>query len=396
MKTFRGKIIATAIALFLLVAAYTAGTGALSSTRVAADPVLYNPDTITAIYDKASPSVFVIDVTQQGTGPSNRSTEGLGSGFLVDNQGHILTNNHVVDGATTIRVIIKPGNSVDAKVVGTDPADDLAVVSVDPTAVAGMTPLQFADSSLVKPGQMAVAIGNPYGLTDSITIGIISGLNRTVGGSGLRSMLQTDAAMNPGNSGGPLLDANGMVIGINTAIESSATGAYGIGFAVPSNVATRVLPDLLAGKQVSRPWLGISGAALTQTLAQNLGLSVNQGVYVVSVVANSPAEKARLKSGNLDASGVPTSGGDVITVVDGKSVASVDDLSAYLNTKKVGDTVTLAVLRGGSSISVPVTLGAWPSSTASGTTPRVVPQPTPQPGIPGQRGRNNPQQTPTQ
>ena len=228
----------------------------------------------------------------------NSTEEGLGSGFLIDNQGHILTNNHVVDGATTVQVTLTNGNTVNGKVLGTDPVDDLAVVSVDPSAVAGITPLQLGDSSLVVPGQMAIAIGNPLGYTDSITVGVISGLNRSIfSGSNLRGMLQTDAAINPGNSGGPLLDDQGMVIGINTAAEIGATGADGMGFAIPSNLAAKLLPDLIAGKTVTRPWLGISGTALTQATASTLGLSVNKGVYVVSVVANSPAEKAGLKAG---------------------------------------------------------------------------------------------------
>ncbi len=390
MKALKGKIISVLVVLLIAVAAYTVGAGiSFKSGTASAAPVLYSQDAVTAIYDNASPAVVEIQVTQQGTGFFGQSIqEGQGSGFLIDNQGNILTNNHVVSGASTVKVVIKSGNIVDAKVVGTDPSDDVALINVGSAAVAGITPLQLGDSSAVKPGQMAIAVGNPYGLVDSITVGVISGVDRSLGS--MRGMLQTDAAINPGNSGGPLLDANGLVIGINTAIESPSTGASGIGFAVTSNVAQKALPDLLAGKQITRPWLGISGAALTQTLAQNLGLSVNQGVYVVTVVAGSPAEKAGLKGGNTDASGAPTSGGDVITAVDGKSVASVEDLSAYINTKKVGDSVTLSVLRSGNNSSINVTLAAWPDSISS-STPGTVPQPQPQPqpGVPRYRGRNS-------
>ncbi len=194
---------------------------------------------------------------------------------------------------------------MNAKVVGTDAIDDLAIISVDTSAVSGITPLNLGDSSAVKPGQMAIAIGNPYGYDNTVTVGVISGVNRTISGSNYTGMLQTDAAINPGNSGGPLLDANGAVIGINTAIETTATGARGIGFAVASNMAKKAVPNLEAGQQVARPWMGISGTSVTQSLAQSLGLSVNQGVYVVNVASGSPAATAGLKGGNLDANGNP-------------------------------------------------------------------------------------------
>jgi S1-C subfamily serine protease len=348
--------------------------------------VLYNAETVTSIYDNASPAIFEIEMTEQ-SGYLNRLMQGQGSGFLIDNQGHILTNNHVVDGATSVKVVLDNGNTIDATVVGTDAIDDLAIISVDASAVKGITPLQLGDSSAVKPGQMAIAIGAPFGLTDTVTVGVISGLNRSVSGSSLIGMLQTDAALNPGNSGGPLLDVNGMVIGINTAVEAQAMGADRIGFAVPSNVAQKALPDLIAGKKIARPWLGITGSALTQTLAQNLNLSVSQGVYVVSVTSGSPADIAGLKGGNLDTDGNAAPGGDVITAADGNSVKTVQELSNYFNTKNVGDTVTLSIIRQGSTMDVKVTLGSWPSNT---TTPALPT--TPQPRMPGRgsgRGQAN-------
>ncbi len=394
MNTLKGKIVAVIVVMVIAATAYAVGAGAIFAPQEAsAAPVLYSQDTVTSIYDNASPAVVEIDITQQAAGFLSWSVEGQGSGFLIDTEGHILTNNHIVDGAVSVKVILKGGNTVDAKVVGTDSVDDLAVISVDASAVKGITPLQLGDSSAVKPGQMAIAIGNPYGLEGTVTVGVISGLNRSVSGSSLTGMLQTDAALNPGNSGGPLLDANGMVIGINTAIELSSTGARGIGFAVPSNVAKKALPVLMAGKQVARPWLGISGVALTQALAQKLGLSVNQDVYVVSVNPGSPAEKAGLKGSNLDITGAPAKGGDVITAVDGKTVASVQDLSSYLNTKNVGDNITLSVLRNGTKMDVQVTLGTWPSNITSSGTPGTIPQP--QPRIPGP-GWHSRQSVPTQ
>ncbi len=381
MKILKSKIAVIIVALLVIGAAFTVGTSVhLVANTTYAAPTLYSQDTITSIYNNASPAVVEIDVTQTVNTIYGKSTQqGLGSGFLIDDQGHILTNNHVVDGATTVQVALSNGNTVDGKVLGTDPVDDLAVVSVDASAVVGITPLKLGDSSLVVPGQMAIAIGNPLGFSDSITVGVISGLNRSVTGSNLRGMLQTDAAINPGNSGGPLLDDQGNVIGINTAAEIGVTGADGMGFAIPSNLAVKILPDLIAGKTVSRPWLGISGTALTQATASQLGLSVNKGVYIVSVVANSPAEKAGLKAGSTNADGTLTSGGDVITAVDGKSVASVEDLSAYISTKSVRDKVSLTVLRNGQSITVQVTLDAWPTNISSGTTPQT---PTTNPSLP--------------
>jgi S1-C subfamily serine protease len=382
MKTLTSKIAVVIAALLVIGAAFAVGTSVhlVTNTTSAAPTTLYNQDTITSIYNNASPAVVEIDVTQTVDSVFGKSTqEGLGSGFLVDNQGDILTNNHVVDGATSVQVVLTNGNSVSGKVLGTDPVDDLAVVSVDPSAVSGITPLKLGDSSLVVPGQMAIAIGNPLGFTDSITVGIISGLNRSIPNSNFRGMLQTDAAINPGNSGGPLLDNQGNVIGINTAAEIGVTGADGIGFAIPSNLASKILPDLIAGKTVSRPWLGITGTALTQATASQLGLSVNKGVYIMSVIANGPAEKAGLKAGGSNADGTLTAGGDVITAVDGKSVASVEDLSAYISTKSVGDKVSLTVLRNGQSITVQVTLDAWPADLSSSATPQV---PTTTPSLP--------------
>jgi S1-C subfamily serine protease len=384
MKTIRGKI-AIALAVILIGGiGFAFGTGVhLVANTASAAPTLYSQDTMTSLYDAASPAVVEINVTQTVNSIYGKSTQsGLGSGFLIDTKGDIVTNNHVVEGATTVEVVLKNGNSVTGKVLGTDPVDDVAVVSIDASAVSGITPLKLGDSSLVKAGQMAVAIGNPLGYTDSITVGVISGLNRSVAGSNLRGMLQTDAAINPGNSGGPLLDNQGNVIGMNTAAEIGATGADGIGFAIPSNTINKLLTDLIAGKTVSRPWLGISGTALTQATASQLGLSVNKGVYVVTVVANGPAEKAGLKAGGSSNDGTLTAGGDVITAVDGKSIASIEDLSAYISTKQVGDTVSLTVLRSGQNTTVQVTLAAWPANTTSDTTPQVPQAPTQTPQTP--------------
>jgi S1-C subfamily serine protease len=370
LKTLKGKLIAVLTLLLVGGITFALGTGFhVVANTAAAAPTLYNQDTMTSIYNNVSPAVVEINVTTTINTIYGKSTQsGLGSGFLIDNQGDILTNYHVIEGASTVQVSLTNGNTVDGKVLGTDPVDDLAVVSIDVSAAAGITPLTLGDSSLVVPGQMAIAIGNPLGYTDSITVGVISGLNRSITDSNYRGMLQTDAAINPGNSGGPLLNDQGQVIGINTAAEIGATGADGMGFAIPSNLAAKILPALIAGETVNRPWLGISGTTLTQTTATQLGLSVSKGVYVVNVVANSPAANAELKAGSTNADGTPAAGGDVITAVDGKSVTSIESLSAYVSTKQVGDKVSLSVLRSGKSIIVQVTLAAWPADLSTVTT----------------------------
>ena len=368
MKSIKGKILIAVLAVVLIVGgAFSLANLGLGQPASAA-PALFDQDVVTSIYTAANPAVVEILVTQQGSGVFGRSSEGQGSGFLIDAQGDILTNNHVVAGATSVTVTFSNGNTVPAKVIATDTNDDLAVINVAASNVTGITPLTFGDSSLVKPGQMALAIGSPYGLMNTITAGVISGLNRTVPGSNLTGMLQTDAALNPGNSGGPLLDSNGNVIGINTAIEAES-GATGIGFAVPSNVATRVIPSLKAGKNIVRPWLGIYATTLTTDEATSLGLSTNQGAYVLTVVTDSPAAKAGLKAGGVDANNNPTAGGDFITAVDGKAVTNVNELVAYILTKNVGDTITLTVLRNGQSMNIQATLAAYPEQVPSTVTP---------------------------
>jgi S1-C subfamily serine protease len=327
--------------------------------------------TIASIYNSASPAVVEITINQQATSFFSGVTE-TGSGFLIDTQGHILTNNHVIDGASNVQVTLANGTNLTAKILGTDSFNDLAIIGVEPALVSGIAPLQFGDSSTVQPGDTAIAIGSPYGLMNSITAGIISGLDRSVSGSSLTGLLQTDAAINPGNSGGPLLNINGLVIGINTAIENSSDG--GIGFAIQSNIAQRVLASLVAGQTVVRPWLGISGTDINAANAAQYGVSVNQGVYVVSVVSNSPAEKTGLKAARTDINGAPTTGGDIIVAIDGQTVTGISQLSAYISSKNVGDAVNLTILRAGQNIDVQVTLQAWPSAINS-TNPYTAPFP---------------------
>lgn len=332
-------------------------------------------DSLVDIYQKLSPAV--VNITSTTAARTTRGTpqlpplpdrprRGSGSGVIIDQDGHILTNNHVVAGATRLDVTLADGTTVAGRVLGTDPGNDLAVVRIDADP-SRLTVAPLGDSSALKVGQVAIAIGNPYGLQRTLTTGVISSLGRTyptgAGGRSIRDMIQTDAAINPGNSGGPLINSQGEVIGINSSIEST-TGAWtGIGFAVPINTAKASLPDMIAGKKVSHPWLGISGTELTANLAQELGLPAG-GVYVVSVVSNSPAEKAGLKGAAAhgeSVTDVPT-GGDVILAVDGRQVRKVEDISSYLDTKKAGDAVTVTILRDGQNQDIQVTLADWPES----------------------------------
>ncbi len=329
---------------------------------------LYDEEAIVTLYNQTIPGVVEINTVVGGNEyPSGLfrtpDVKGQGSGFLVDEEGHILTNYHVVDGASSISVTLHNSETVEAKIIGTDTENDLALLKVDPTNISNISPLPLGDSDSVKPGQMAIALGSPYGLEGSVTVGIISGLGRTVASAQTRSipnMLQTDAAINPGNSGGPLLNLKGVVIGINTAIEASSNN---IGFAIPINNAKSLLPALLQGGEVGTPWLGISGTEIDQTLASKLDLNTDHGVYVVSVMPDSPADRAGLVPSGID-QGSPTSGGDIITAIDGHEVATVSDLLQYLNTTVIGEQVYLTVIRGNETIAVEVTLDEWPQDVA--------------------------------
>lgn len=360
MGNINWKMVIGGAAIFVLGIAST-WVGPQTSLRpelTIAQPSLYDEAAVTSIYDRSGSAVFEIQ-TAQTTTRGRVYSQGLGSGFLIKDDGSILTNNHVIDGASRIYVVLSNGRAVTANVIGTDPIHDLALIKVDPSSISGITPLVLADSAVVKPGQMAIAVGSPFGLQQSITVGVISGLNRSVAGSRLTGMLQTDAALNPGNSGGPLLNAAGEVIGINTAIEAQP-GATGIGYAVPSNVAKNVLPTLSAGKPVQQAWIGISYLGINAELAQQLELPVNQGIYLASVISGSPAERAGLKGSGASTNGTPLPFGDIITAVDGYTIKGIPDFLSYVSGKQVGDEVTFGVLRAGNSINIVVTLGIRP------------------------------------
>jgi len=277
-----------------------------------------------------------------------------------------------VAGADSLEVTLADGSTLPATLVGRDPGNDLAVIHIDPPA-GGLTAASLGDADQLRVGDPVFALGNPFHLEATFTEGIVSALGRTYSpGSGtrpLRNMIQTDAAVNPGNSGGPLINCYGEVIGINTLLENPTGQSVnvGIAFAVSVNTAKVYLADMLDGNTISHPWLGIAGRELTPALATDLNLSVTQGVYVITVASNGPAQRAglhpALRSENelLDDSSLPP-GGDVILTVDGKAVTDVDELAGYLDSqKRVGDTVALGVLRNGQETTVTATLAEWPS-----------------------------------
>ena len=292
---------------------------------------------------------------------------GQGSGFVYDLEGHIVTNNHVVEGVNQVTVTFADGTKVTGQVVGATPSSDLAVVKVDPNAV-NLTAVTLADSDALQVGQIVVAIGSPFGLQNTMTTGIISALDRLFPGEGssngnqfsIPNIIQTDAAVNPGNSGGPLLDIYGNVIGVNTAIQSPVRGSSGIGLAVPSNIVAIVVPQLIANGRVQTPWLGIAGTALDPSIATQLGLNETQlGILINQTSAGGPADIAGLRSSD-PATGL---GGDILVGVDGQPINEFDDLLGYIVQETlVGQTIQLEVLRNGSQIIVPLTLMERPSS----------------------------------
>lgn len=342
-------------------------------------------DTFVAVYQVVNPSVVNVRVTLAPSGGRNafpqltpRSAQG--SGFVWDNQGDIVTNNHVVEGATTIEVTFYDDVTVSATLVGRDPDSDLAVIKVDPS-LHELAPVRLADFQSLKVGQIALAIGNPFGLNGTLTSGIISALGRDlpVGSTtgtqpqySIPDVIQTDAAVNPGNSGGPLLNAQGEVIGVNTAIESSDGSNSGVGFAVPVSIVQRVVPALVKDGTYRHPWLGVTVTSLRPEVAKAMDLQTQtRGALVISVTKGGPAEKAGLKPGTetteIDGQQLPV-GGDVIVEIDGKTVSKSEDLISYLVRETfVGQEVSLVVLREGQRVTVKAVLAPRPSSQASVT-----------------------------
>ena len=275
---------------------------------------------------------------------------GVGTGFIISATGDIVTNNHVVEGADKVTVKLSDGTTLEAKVIGTDAATDLALIRVD--AGRALPVVAWGDSKALRVGQDVVAIGNPFGLGNSVTAGIVSALGRDINAGPFDNYIQTDAAINRGNSGGPLFDAAGMVVGINTAIVSPTGGSVGIGFAVPSETAQTVIADLADDGRVARGWLGVAIQPVTEDIAAAIGLPAATGVMIGDVTADAPAAKAGIRRG------------DVVTAVDGTTVDSPRDLTRAVAGAKPGSEVTIDLLRAGKPTALAVTLGERPDQPA--------------------------------
>jgi S1-C subfamily serine protease len=315
-----------------------------------------------------------------GGGESQRQGQATGSGIVINGDGTILTNYHVIENAIKVTVSFEKGQTVDAQVVGKDPSNDLAVLRI-PTDGLTLHPLTLGDSSTVQVGDPVLAIGNPFDLERTLTTGVISALQRQItapNGFTIDNVLQTDAPINPGNSGGPLLNAAGQVIGINSQIETggSGDGSVGIGFAVPINTAKSEISELEKGGTVRGAYLGLTSLTIDGSLSA-LNLPVKSGALVQSVQKGTAAEKAGIKGGNLTGStegGQVAVGGDIITSIDGKTVGGSEELANDIEAKKPGDTITVGLLRGNGHggyehKTVQVTLGTRPNSVPNANTP---------------------------
>lgn len=351
------------------------------------NPLTAYQDTLQSIYSAVSPSVVSIMVLTPSSGTtstfpgfssgnSSQLSEALGSGFVWDMNGHIVTNDHVVSGATTIEVTFTDGNTYSATVVGQDPYSDLAVIQVNAPA-SELHPVSMGDSSQLKVGDVAIAIGNPFGLSETMTAGIISGLSRDISNSqvsqsttgasySIPDVIQTDAPINPGNSGGVLVNDQGQVVGVTYSLESASGSSSGIGFAIPQQIVSKVVPSLISSGSYSHPYLGITGTDMTSDIATAMKLPAEtHGALVVTVVSGGPAAKAGLQGSNttVTINGVQAVvGGDVITAINGQSISSMADLIAYLELNaQAGQTVSLTILRNGQSMNVSLTLGTRPA-----------------------------------
>ncbi|MEE9594212.1 MAG: trypsin-like peptidase domain-containing protein [Candidatus Hydrothermarchaeales archaeon] len=323
-----------------------------------------NEALVTAIFEGAQESVVFVTSRALERDFFMRlvPVEGAGSGVIISKDGYVITNDHVIEDAEEIRITLYNGEELRAELIGTDPSSDIAVLKISPSF--DLSPATLGDSNSLKPGQMAIAIGNPYRLENTVTVGVISALNRTLEASNgfvIRGIIQTDAAVKPGNSGGPLLNSRGDVVGINTAIISSSEGFQGIGFAVPINTAKEVSNDLIEKGHVSYPWLGITGTSITPDLAEELNLSVTSGVLLVDVIPESPADDAGLKGSEAQIGSTLFTPGDIIIEMDGREVETINKLVDIILEYDVGDIIEVKYLRDGDELTAKVTLGDRPS-----------------------------------
>ena len=321
------------------------------------------------IYRRDGPGVVfvqarIVQPSDLPFGPPSEQGTATGSGFVLDKGGHVLTNAHVVEGASDVGVRFEEGGDLHgAKVVGRDVSTDIAVLKVA-ASTRDLHPLRLGDSSKVRVGDVAIAIGNPFGFSRTVTTGIVSALQRKIqapNGFTIEHVIQTDAAVNPGNSGGPLLNSRGEVIGINSQIATPGTrGSVGIGFAVPSNTARKVVPQLETKGQVEHAYIGIESAPVTRRIAGDLNLPTNHGALVQRVVPGSPAQKAGLRAGKTQTDAGLVIGGDLIIKVGGADVSGPDDVAAAIADRKPGEKVEIEYYRGGSRKSATLTLGKRP------------------------------------
>jgi len=365
-----GVVGATAIILlftFILIPSQEIGTHDLITSNghdatILGDVLSSSKSNLTLIelFEKSEESVVKIKVERIG---SATDTGGVGSGFVYDNLGHIITNAHVVDGASKATVTFLDGSQYSAEIIGEDKFTDIAVIKVSEKPRL-LHPLQMGDSSLLQVGEQVAAIGNPFGLSGSMTSGIVSQMGRLMAtpdtAFSIPDVIQTDAAINPGNSGGPLLNMKGQVIGINTAIQSITGGNSGIGFAVPSNTVSKIVPALIEDGKYHHPWIGITGKDIDPDLARVLELKQTKGFLIITVVDGSPADKAGLKGVSqtqiIDGKEYPVDG-DIIISVDDKEVRKISDILIHLQREKsVGDEMVLGVLRDGEFLHITLEL----------------------------------------
>jgi len=326
--------------------------------------------TVGEIYDRTGPGVAFITAERKQPSaspfgfPEERGGAATGSGFVLDGEGYILTNAHVVDRATDVQVRFGENDTVDADVVGTDLSTDLAVIKVDPKET-NLRPIELGDSKAVRVGDPAIAIGNPFGFDRTVTTGIVSAQQRQIqapNGFSIDNVIQTDASINPGNSGGPLLDASGRVIGINSQIATGGGGAgsVGIAFAVPIDTAKTVVPQLKEDGKIERAFLGVTTSPVDKRVADDLNLPVDEGALVQQVVPGGPAEKAGLKAGETPLAEDVVAGGDIIVKIDGRDVKKPEDVAAAIEDNKPGDRIEVEYFRDDDRRTATVELGERP------------------------------------
>jgi S1-C subfamily serine protease len=340
------------------------GSALIASSSNATASAASMQDAIFSIVEQNRDSVVHVKVeksivTTRGT----RTTEASGSGFVISERGYVVTNHHVISDADRITVALADGREVGATLAGTDPLNDVAVIKIDTPEDLNLRPVNVGDSGKVGQGEFVLAIGSPYSLENTVTLGIVSALDRTIlseGGYRIENVIQTDAAINPGNSGGPLFNLDGEVVGINTAIVTSSGGSEGVGFAIPINTAKAIYDEIIETGRVLRPWLGITGSDVTKNMADVWNLSISSGVLIIDFGQNGPAEAAGMRE-TLSRPGEDDFVlGDIITELGGEKITDNTDLINTLLQYKPGDTVYVRVYRDGRYLTISVELGERP------------------------------------